>query len=185
MNEQKHELETWCKEMQTYHIPRWDELPDFELYMDQVISFIEKCLSLPLGSDSAKIITPAMINNYVKLKMIPAPHRKKYARKHLAYLIAISFLKQVITISEIKDGINYQFQLHGAKKSYDIFCEEQERALRLTVLREQITSDKEEKLENLAMRMATISFSSKVFAEKAIKIQRAILASQQPQRSER
>lgn len=182
MDEQKHELETWCNEMQTYHIPRWDELPDFELYMDQVITFIEKCLNLPLGNDATKIITPAMINNYVKLKMMPAPHRKKYAKKHLAYVIAITLLKQVITISEIKDGINYQFQLHGAKKSYDIFCEEQERALRMTIMRERSEIayfNQEEKLVNLAMRMAAIAFASKIFAEKAIKIQRTILASKQ------
>ena len=180
MEQLEDNLEQWCRDIKTYHIPRWDELPDFDLYMDQVISYIEKCLGLPLNNDSNRIITPAMINNYTKSKMIPSPTNKKYGKKHLAYLIAITLLKQVITISEIKDGISYQFSLYGEKGAYDMFCEEQEIALRNVILHvlevRQTEQANSEKAENLTLRMAAAAFSNKVIAEKVIKIQNKILA---------
>ncbi len=168
-------LETWCDELRTFHIPKWDELPDFELYMDQVITYIEKHLKV-LSSEQNKLITQAMINNYVKLKLMPAPIKKRYAKKHLAFLIAITILKQVITISEIKDGIQYLFILHGEKKAYDFFCEEQERALQ-SVLQAPVQQQvqKQEPLEHMAMRMAAISFANKIMAEKMISLQREFL----------
>ena len=64
----------------SFKLPRYNELPDFELYMDQVISVMEKYLSLYLPIVGGKIITPSIINNYVKLKIIPAPKAKKYSK---------------------------------------------------------------------------------------------------------
>lgn len=176
MEESMITFQKWCDELSTFQVPKWDELPDFELYMDQVITYIEKHLRV-LSGEQNKLITQAMINNYVKLKLMPAPNKKKYAKKHLAFLIAITILKQVITISEIKDGIQYLFLLHGEKKAYDLFCEEQERALQDVIQSKRViaqVSDKEP-LEHMAMRMAAISFANKIVAEKVISIQREFL----------
>ena len=64
-----------------HKLPYWDELPEIDLYMDQVIVLMEKYLSWYIGYDSEnKIITPSMINNYVKLGIIPAPIKKKYSK---------------------------------------------------------------------------------------------------------
>lgn len=80
-------------------IPLWNELPEIDLYMDQIIVLMEKYL----GSTSEdKIITPSMINNYVKLGIIPPPIKKKYSKTHIAYLIIICSLKQVMPIPDIK-----------------------------------------------------------------------------------
>lgn len=70
-----------------------------------------------------------MINNYVKLKLIPKPDKKKYGREHLAYLVAITILKQVLTIPEVRDGIVWLAEKVGPKQAYNLFCQEQEREL--------------------------------------------------------
>ena len=67
-------FEEWAKQVSTLHLPRWEELPDMDLYRDQVITLIERYLSF-LANDDEKIITTSMINNYVKWKMMPAPNR--------------------------------------------------------------------------------------------------------------
>ena len=64
-----------------YSLPSWDVLPDIELYMDQVISLVTKYLEVydnVMGLH--KLVTPSMINNYVKLGIIPAPIKKKYSK---------------------------------------------------------------------------------------------------------
>lgn len=85
-------------------IPKWEDLPEIDLYMDQVIALMEKYLTDNSSQDS-KLITPSMINNYVKLGIMPPPIKKKYSREHLAYLVIICSLKQVMPISNIKDLI--------------------------------------------------------------------------------
>lgn len=85
--------------MNNRKLPSWNELPEIELYMDQVIVLMEKYLG---SSPDDKLITPSMINNYVKLNIIPPPEKKKYSKVHIAYLIIICSLKQVMPISDIK-----------------------------------------------------------------------------------
>lgn len=112
-----------------YVLPIWDELPDIELYMDQVITLTEKYLALyqeVLGSD--KIITHSMINNYVKLEIIPAPVKKKYSRIHLAYLILLCTLKQTLDISTIKKIIGANLSEEEVKKIYNSFVKNQQKA---------------------------------------------------------
>ena len=59
--------------IESFHLPRCSELPELDFYMDQVISIMEKNLFLLSMDGSAKFITPSMINNYVKLGIIPPP----------------------------------------------------------------------------------------------------------------
>lgn len=80
-------------------IPVWNELPEIDLYMDQIIVLMEKYLG---SAANDKLITPSMINNYVKLGIIPPPEKKKYSKTHIAYLIIICSLKQVMPIPDIK-----------------------------------------------------------------------------------
>lgn len=80
-------------------IPLWNELPELDLYMDQIIVLMEKYLGTTAKD---KLITSSMINNYVKLGIIPPPQKKKYSKIHIAYLIIICSLKQVMPIPDIK-----------------------------------------------------------------------------------
>lgn len=172
----KKELIQWSNDLLNYHIPRWDELPDLELYMDQVITFIESNISISFNESSEKIITPAMVNNYVKLKLIPKPIKKRYNKTHLAYLIAISILKQVFTIQQIKDGILFQSMINGEKQAYNSFCQEQELALQTIVNESNINNSPaingDITFENLTLKMATLAFASKIFAQKSIELQK-------------
>ena len=83
------------------HIPRWNELPEIDLYLDQVVNYLEKYLTQYSANKEDKIITKTMINNYVKQGIMPAPEKKKYSRAHIAYLMVICVLKQVYSISDI------------------------------------------------------------------------------------
>ncbi len=70
--------------------------------MDQVISLVSRFLDLfPHTQSNDPIITPSTINNYVRMKIMPAPIKKKYTRIHLAYLIMICTLKQSLSISVV------------------------------------------------------------------------------------
>lgn len=155
--------------------PRWEELPNFDLYLDQVITLIEGYLQNLFDEEKDTILTSAMINNYVKLKLIPKAEKKRYNRIHIAYLIAITILKQVLTISEVKEGIEYQAGINGLKEAFNLFCEEQEAAIKAvanhlknqdsTFLLEGIT------VQNTAIKMATMSFAGKLVAEKILHLQ--------------
>ena len=80
---EKNEFFTSCDAVANLHFPRWHELPEFELYMDQVIGLVEKYLR-PLYPENKAPITPSMINNYVKQRILPPPENKRYGKKHLA-----------------------------------------------------------------------------------------------------
>ena len=108
-------------------LPRWEELPDLDLYKDQVLKLTDKHLS-PLG---IKPVTAAMINNYVKLKLLPAPIGKKYTRMHVAFIFSIAILKDVFEIIQIREGILYETQTLGLKQAYNLFVSEVENAMRL------------------------------------------------------
>ena len=95
----------FVEDTNNFKFPIWNEIPEIGLYMDQVISLMEQYLHHIIFEDEFKLLTPSMINNYVKLNIIPAPEKKKYYRPHIAYLIIICSLKQVIPISRIKEFI--------------------------------------------------------------------------------
>lgn len=96
-------------------IPSWNKLPDFGLYMDQVIVLMERALKgvLPEGE-----LTKSMVNNYVKVGLIPRPVGKKYEREHLALLLMICIFKQALSMEEIsillsmlcKDGVKLGYE---------------------------------------------------------------------------
>ncbi|SEK81478.1 protein of unknown function [Carnobacterium iners] len=175
MNDLERELFDWTKEIAEFHFPRWEELPDFDLYMDQVLNLIDNYLYVLKEDKQSKIITASMVNNYVKLDLIPAPVKKRYNKKHLAYLIAISVLKQVLTISEVKEGILYQASVSGIREAYDLFCTEQEDAL--SAIASHIEIDKNQPLpllpnnteiEILVVRTSCIAVASKITTQKVL-----------------
>ena len=70
-----HKLQRWDKFITDYHLPDWETIPDF---------------------------TSSTINNYVRLKIMPAPEKRKYHRIHIAYLIMILTMKQSLSISDVQ-----------------------------------------------------------------------------------
>ena len=80
-------------------LPQWELLPDIGLYMDQVITLMDRTFSpaLPKGE-----MTKSMVNNYVKQRVVPAPRRRRYTRRHVATLTFVCAFKRVFSINEIK-----------------------------------------------------------------------------------
>lgn len=99
-------LRRWEKYLDDYRLPQWEEIPDFGLYMDQVVTLLRKYLDyLPPELKDEQVITPAAINNYVRKKSMPEPIKKKYYRVHIAYLIIICSLKQSLSIPTMQTMI--------------------------------------------------------------------------------
>ena len=113
-----------CEKLAAHKLPRWENFPDIELYMDQVVAVMEKALELynKTGEEESKLITPSIINNYVKLKIIPAPNKKRYNREHLAYLVMICILKQTLAISSIVKIIRSNLESKTISELYNEFC---------------------------------------------------------------
>ena len=181
MSNTSEDIQKWCQALASYHLPRWDELPDMELYMDQVVTLIEKHIRF-LANNDDKLITSAMINNYVKLGLMPKPEKKRYERTHLAYLIVITLLKQILTITEVKDGILLQSRICGTRGAYDLFCQELEHALRRIASTAQLIQDPailvDDDLspENLAVKMVSNAYAYKLLTEKILSLRQQELA---------
>lgn len=99
-------LRRWEKYLNNYQLPEWEHIPDFGLYMEQVIVLIKTYLDyLPPELKEEQFITAATINNYVRKKIMPEPKKKKYYRVHIAYLIIICSLKQSLSIPTLQTMI--------------------------------------------------------------------------------
>ena len=81
---------------------RPSELPDIDLYMDQVTTFMERRLQDKKRYESDKILTKTMINNYAKNDLLPPPAKKKYSKDHMLLLVFIYYFKSILSISDIQ-----------------------------------------------------------------------------------
>ena len=78
------------------------DIPNINLYMDQVTTFMEEQFSSTKRYETDKILTKTMINNYAKNKLLPPPEKKRYSREHLLMLIFIYYFKNILSISDIQ-----------------------------------------------------------------------------------
>lgn len=121
------------KEIQDYiinfdknEIPDYAKLPEVSLYMDQLITYVNDILKL-YSADEKNLLTKFMVNNYVKNKLVSAPKNKRYEKDQLAYLIAITLLKQVASLDNLKVLMDKNnTNIHGADLySFFINCEKE------------------------------------------------------------
>lgn len=165
----------WENQLTTYALPKFEHLPDIDLYMDQVISIIEKYLKIYIkvtGSD--KLITPSMINNYVKLSIIPSPNKKKYSRIHLAYLLVICTLKQTLNMSTIQKIMPVDLSEEDVKNTYNSFIKNQHKAYLYVVEHTKAVSnpilsydgENSERVNDLIMQVAASANIFKILTDK-------------------
>ena len=111
------------EELVNFRCPRWDDLPDFDIYMDQVVNYINQQLSPLFFNNEDKIITSSMVNNYVKNSIVKPPVKKHYKRYHLAFLIVVLILKKCYSLNEISCLIEIQNKTENSnlQKAYDMF----------------------------------------------------------------
>lgn len=79
-----------------------EDLPNIDLYMDQVTTFMESQLAKSKRYPEDKILTKTMINNYAKNHLLPSPEKKRYSREHMLLLIFIYYFKNILSISDIQ-----------------------------------------------------------------------------------
>ncbi|KYH29991.1 MULTISPECIES: DUF1836 domain-containing protein [Clostridium] len=97
----KKEINSLLEKIFLYENIRLSDIPDLDLYMDQVITLFNDKLSHSKRNDNDKILTKTMINNYTKAKILIPPNKKKYSKTHIILLILIYYLKQSLSISDI------------------------------------------------------------------------------------
>ena len=175
-----HKLRRWDKFITDYHLPEWEAIPDFGLYMDQVIVLLEQYLSFipsPVGTKE-HFVTSSTINNYVRLKIMPAPVKRKYHRVHIAYLIMILTMKQSLSISDVQKVIPPNSSEEEVRAVYENYSEKFRRLA--LFFNQQVQSGAEgihaseqssdNAVELLVIESALIAGFSKILAEKLIRL---------------
>ena len=112
--------------IQNFRLPRYQEIPDVGLYLEQTAKYIDSYLE-PLEDIS---ITGSMISNYVKKKIISNPVKKQYGRDQIACLIFIAVAKSVLSLDNIHMMFEIQRQTYDNETAYNYFCTEFKHILR-------------------------------------------------------
>lgn len=125
-----YDWDAYCELIAKLHLPRFAEIPDIPLYMDQLIGFVGKQMSI-FALPNEKPLTSSMVNNYVKMRLVPQPQAKRYQPLHVAYLIMVCLSKRMYSMSEIEHlialDVQHRFQVPDA---YDRFIDLFEGSLR-------------------------------------------------------
>ena len=111
--------------IQSFHLPRYQDLPNMGLYLDQTTKYLNYFLA-PLGCME---VTSSMISNYVKKGLIPSPVKKLYYADQIAYLFFIIIAKQVLSMENIIALSERQKKTYTIPVAYDYFCSELENML--------------------------------------------------------
>ncbi len=160
------------EDIDKFHMPRWEELPEIDLYLDQVVSFIDKYLLYYLNNDKKEekkeinVLTKTMINNYVKQKIIDAPVKKKYNRTNIAYLLIISILKQVYSINDIDKLIKFTLETTPVEIAYNRFCDVLENTIKCTFINKNLIYEKSINENNYVLLNVVQTIASKMYVEK-------------------
>lgn len=107
-------IERYAARIRSAEVIELADIPQIDLYMDQVTTFMDNGLTQYKRNEADKILTKTMINNYTKAKIFPPPVKKKYSRTHLMLLIMIYHLKSVLSIKDI--GVLFQSALSETDK---------------------------------------------------------------------
>lgn len=107
------------------HYIKSDKIPDIDLYMDQLITFMDDRLQNTKRYPDDKALTKTMINNYAKNNLIPPPEKKKYSREHIMLLLFIYYYKSVLSFRDIEDLfgpiIDHHFHTNDPIQLEDIY----------------------------------------------------------------
>ena len=115
--------------LRTQRPSAWEQLPDFALYMDQVLSYMDRQV---IRFDDSDGLTAAMVNNYTKTGLVPRADGKKYNREHLAYLTAICVMKRVMSTRDMDLLIREELQGdRSVEDGYAAFCSSLDKALNI------------------------------------------------------
>ncbi len=109
-------LANLLKDLQAIGYVKPEDIPNIDLYMDQITTFMDKELAASKRYENDKILTKTMINNYAKNNLLPPPEKKKYSKEHVLTLIFIYYLKNILSISDIQALLNPVTDTYFGKK---------------------------------------------------------------------
>lgn len=176
----KEDIQNYNKLFSDYKGIEWDRMPDIELYMDQVITFLDRQLSIyKLGEDD-KIVTPSMINNYTKDGVVPRAESKKYSREHIALILMVVSLKKVLSMPDLSNLLK-GFEINKDDKIeefYNKFLKYQKNAISKSTSEintfiknsSDDTTSMEQVLKDLALELSVQSQINCVLAEHILNI---------------
>ncbi|WP_238903472.1 DUF1836 domain-containing protein [Clostridium sp. YIM B02506] len=116
----KNELDNLIDNLYLDEIIELDEIPELDLYMDQVIQLFENKYNKTLRNEEDKVLTKTMINNYAKDKIFMPIKNKKYSKEHLILISLIYELKGSLSISDIKKVLTPIVSTLNNNEEYDI-----------------------------------------------------------------
>lgn len=120
-----------------------DEIPNIDLYMDQVTTFMDEHLAQEKRFEADKILTKTMINNYTKNQLLPPPTKKKYSKEHMLLLIFIYYFKNVLSISDIRTIFRPLTEMFTSNEEYE------ESGITLEAIYEEVFSYEKEQVDSL------------------------------------
>ena len=148
--------------LRTQRPSTWEQLPDFALYMDQVLSYMDRQV---IRFDEADSLTAAMVNNYTKTGLVPRAEGKKYNREHLAYLTAICVMKRVMSTKDMDLLIREELQGdRSVADGYGAFCSSLDKALNIAAGEMAERAAHPERPENADLADSAIHFALMSYA---------------------
>jgi len=160
----KETKEQMAESIRDVRLPRYEEIPNVGLYLEQVTKYIEEYLA-PIENLT---ITASMISNYVKKGLVANPVKKQYNREQIAYLIFITAAKSVLSLDDISLFLEMQKQTYATKKAYDYFCMEFENVIQYIFgLKDSLENvGIEQSDEKIMLRNTIITVAHKIYLEK-------------------
>lgn len=116
----KKELQAKFQELQLEDKITLDDIPEIDLYMDQVIQLFESNLASAKRTEEDKVLTKTMINNYSKGKLLMSVNNKKYSKEHLILMSIIYNLKGALSINDIKSSVNKIVTSNDSDEKYNL-----------------------------------------------------------------
>lgn len=154
-----------AESVRAFHIPRFEEIPDVGLYLEQVTRYVNRSLA----GCGLSPITASMVSNYVKQRIIPGPEKKTYSAESIAYLMFVACIKSVAALEDIRMLIDLQRETYELTRAYTYFCEEFENLLQYVFgLRERparVGGTETETDEKRLLRAALLSVTHKLYLD--------------------
>ncbi len=150
--------------VRNFHLPRYHEIPNVGLYLEQTSEYIASCLA-PVQETA---ITSSMISNYVKKGLISSPVKKRYSRDQIAHLLFIMLAKSVVSLDHLYDFIRLQEKTYPTERAYNYLVDEFENLLPFVFgLRDSIENigiDSTD--EKIMLRNTIITIAHKIYLDK-------------------
>lgn len=152
--------------LQNFHLPRYGEIPNVGLYLEQTARYISEYLD-PLGDYG---LTPSMISNYVKKGLVTSPVKKQYDRDQIAYLFFIAVAKSVLSLDALTGFIALQKRTYPLETAYDFFCRQMEGTLKFTCELTDVAElgDTETTDEKRLLYACIVAVTQKIYLEKCL-----------------